>query len=141
MKRIFAASALLLAMTGCMGGSKNVPLAGTIWKLSSMEGIPATAISAEVDAFTLMFESEEKMVAGRTNCNRFFGKYEEMGSELEFTEMGMTRMACPDMQYEDVFVKMLDEVDGFQIKGDELTLMDDKRSLAVFRAEKPEAQK
>lgn len=141
MKRIFAATALLLAMTACMGGYKNVPLAGTMWKLASMEGIPATAISAEADAFTLMFESQEKMVAGRTNCNRFFGKYQEMGTDLEFTEMGMTRMACPDMQYEDAFVKMLDEVDGFKIKGDELTLMDDDHQLAVFRAEKPAAQK
>ena len=33
----------------------------------------------------------------------------------------MTRMACPDMQYEDAFVKMLDEVDRFEIKGAELT--------------------
>ena len=46
----------------------------------------------------------------------------------------MTRMACPDMQYEDAFVKMLDEVDRFEIKGAELTLFDDHKALAVFKA-------
>ena len=46
----------------------------------------------------------------------------------------MTRMACPEMQYEDAFVKMLDEVDGYEIKGAELKLYDDKKLLAEFRA-------
>ena len=46
----------------------------------------------------------------------------------------MTRMACPEMQYEDAFVKMLDEVDGYEIKGEELKLYDDKKLLAEFRA-------
>lgn len=71
---------------------------------------------------------------GRTNCNRFFGKYELKGQKLEFENLGMTRMACPEMQYEDAFVKMLDEVDGYEIKGEELKFYDDKKLLAEFRA-------
>ena len=73
-------------------------------------------------------------MSGRTNCNRFFGKYELKGQKLEFENLGMTRMACPEMQYEDAFVKMLDEVDGYEIKGAELKLYDDKKLLAEFRA-------
>lgn len=73
-------------------------------------------------------------MSGRTNCNRFFGKYELKGQKLEFGNLGMTRMACPEMQYEDAFVKMLDEVDGYEIKGAELKLYDDKKLLAEFRA-------
>jgi len=74
------------------------------------------------------------MVAGRTNCNRFFGKYELKGQKLSFGNLGMTRMACPDMQYEDAFVKMLDEVDSYAIEGSELKFYDDKKLLAEFRA-------
>lgn len=55
--------------------------------------------------------------------------------------MGMTRMACPDMQYEDAFVKMLDDVDRFEIKGSELTFFDDDKSLAVFKAVEKEPAK
>ena len=80
-------------------------------------------------------------MSGRTNCNRFFGKYELKGQKLEFGNLGMTRMACPDMQYEDAFVKMLDEVDRFEIKGAELTLFDDHKALAVFKAVEKEPAK
>jgi len=137
MKTYVAAAALLAAMTAC--GGKNEPLEGTMWKLSSMAGIPAEAIAAEEDAFTLQFDAAETMAAGRTNCNRFFGRYELKGSELEFAEMGMTRMACPEMQYEDLFVKMLDEVDRYEIDGTTLTLYDDRRALAVFEAQPADA--
>ena len=64
-----------------------------------------------------------------------------VGKELELKNLGMTRMACPDMQYEDAFVKMLDEVDRFEIKGAELTLFDDHKALAVFKAVEKEPAK
>lgn len=134
MKKIFAAAGLLAAMAACCGSHNDKPLEGTTWKLARMEGIPAEAISAEEDAFTLLFGAEENMVAGRSNCNRFFGSYELKGKKLDLGEMGMTRMACPDMEYEDAFVKMLDEADSFEIKGSELTLFDDGKSVAVFQA-------
>ena len=95
----------------------------------------------EADFFTLEFNAADTMVAGRTNCNRFFGRYELKGKKLEFENMGMTRMACPDMQYEDAFVKMLDDVDRFEIKGSELTFFDDDKSLAVFKAVEKEPAK
>ena len=142
MKKYFAAAALLLAMTACGGSQKKaLPLEGTTWKLAKMEAIPAKAIDAEADFFTLEFNAADTMVAGRTNCNRFFGKYELKGQKLEFENLGMTRMACPDMQYEDAFVKMLDEVDRFEIKGAELTLFDDHKALAVFKAVEKEPAK
>ncbi|WP_418992112.1 META domain-containing protein [Alistipes sp.] len=134
MKKIIAAAALLLAMTACGGAKHDKALEGTTWKLATMPGIPASAISSQADAFTLHFDPADTLVSGRTNCNRFFGKYQIRDRKLDFENMGMTRMACPDMQYEDAFVKMLDEVDRFEIKGSQLTLMDDKKTLAVFNA-------
>ena len=108
MKKILAAAGLLLAMTACCSQQENLPLEGTSWKLSKMESIPATAVSAEEDAFTLMFNAADTLVAGRTNCNRFFGPYILNGKSLKFGNLGMTRMACPEMEYEDSFVRMLD---------------------------------
>ena len=83
MKKIFAAAALLLAMTACGGSQKKaLPLEGTTWKLAKMEAIPAKAIDAEADFFTLQFSAADTLVSGRTNCNRFFGKYELKGQKL-----------------------------------------------------------
>lgn len=134
MKKYFAAAALLMMMAACGSAGQDKKLEGTTWKLARMEAIPAAAVGKEADFFTLEFNAADTMVAGRTNCNRFFGKYELKGKELELKNLGMTRMACPDMQYEDAFVKMLDEVDRFEIKGAELTLFDDHKALAVFKA-------
>ena len=135
MKKFFAAAMLLGAMTACCGGRNDKPLAGTNWKLVSMEGIPAAIIDSEEDAFTLLFNGEEMMVSGRTNCNRFFGNYEAIDGTLAFGDnMGMTRMACPNMEYEQPFVDMLDQVDGFSINGDMVTLTGDGQVLATFKA-------
>ena len=134
MKKYFAAAALLVTMAACGSAAQDKTLEGTTWKLAQMGSIPATAINQETDFFTLEFNAADTMVAGRTNCNRFFGKYELKGQKLEFENLGMTRMACPEMQYEDAFVKMLDEVDGYEIKGEELKFYDDKKLLAEFRA-------
>lgn len=135
MKNLFAA-AVLLAMTACGGTQNNLPLEGNTWKLTSMEGIPAEAIDAEEENFVLLFDGEESLVNGRTNCNRFFGAYTvEKEGDLSFGNMGMTRMACPDMEYEDLFAQMLDKVDGYSIQGEELSLLDeDGAVLARFRA-------
>jgi len=134
MKKIFTAAALLVAMTACGGAESRKPLEETAWKLVSMEGIPASAIDSEEDAFTLLFSSEDMSVAGRTNCNLFFGNYETADGTLAFGEMGMTRMACPDMEHEDAFMRMFGQVDGFAIDGDRLTLTGDGKTLATFRA-------
>lgn len=133
MKKILAAAGLLLVMGACCCQQKNLPLEGTSWKLSSMESIPASAISAEEDAFTLMFNATDTLVAGRTNCNRFFGPYRLNGKSLTFGDLGMTRMACPDLQYESAFVEMLDRVDGFEIKGSDLKLLEGDQVLAEFQ--------
>lgn len=142
MKRMIAAAALLAAMTACGGSQeKSLPLEGTTWKLAKMDAIPAKNIDAEADFFTLEFNAADTMVAGRTNCNRFFGKYELKGQQLEFENLGMTRMACPEMQYEDAFVKMLDEVDRYEIDGSKLKFYDDKKVVAEFRPAQPAAKK
>ena len=95
MKKYFAAAALLVTMAACGSAAQDKTLEGTTWKLAKMESIPATAINQETDFFTLEFNAADTMVAGRTNCNRFFGRYELKGKKLEFENMGMTRMACP----------------------------------------------
>lgn len=142
MKRMIAAAALLAAMTACGGSQeKSLPLEGTTWKLAKMDVIPAKNIDAEPDFFTLEFNAADTMVTGRTNCNRFFGKYELKGQQLEFENLGMTRMACPEMQYEDAFVKMLDEVDRYEIDGSKLKFYDDKKVVAEFRPAQPAAKK
>ena len=87
MKKYFAAAALLVTMAACGSAAQDKTLEGTTWKLAQMGSIPATAINQEADFFTLEFNAADTMVAGRTNCNRFFGKYELKGRELSFENL------------------------------------------------------
>lgn len=130
MTKMMIAAAVLVMTTACCG--QKAVLEGTQWKLAKMEGIPATAIAQDAENFTLMLVPEKMSVNGKTNCNRFFGQYKVSGEEVEFENLGMTRMACPDMQYENLFVKMLDETDRYTIKGSTLKLYDDKKEIAAF---------
>ena len=54
-------------MTACCGGAQTA-LEGTTWKLAEMEGIPAEAINAGADAFTLKFDAADTLVSGRTTA-------------------------------------------------------------------------
>ena len=142
--------ALLVGMVSC-GGHKTESLDGTVWKLTAMENIPEEAIAAEADAFTLEFNAADTVVYGRTNCNRFFGKYEDTKhpsserspmattGELHFGNLGATRMMCPDMEYETAFLQMLGQVNLYAIQDGELTLYGgdsdsyERKPLATFR--------
>ena len=75
MKKYFAAAALLMMMAACGSAGQDKKLEGTTWKLAKMEAIPAAAVGKEADFFTLEFNAADTMVAGRTNCNRFFCNY------------------------------------------------------------------
>lgn len=139
MKNYLAMVALLLGMISC-GGTKTNSLGGTAWKLVTMEVIPEEAIAAEADAFTLVFDAADTMVYGRTNCNRFFGKYEaNTDGTLHFGDLGSTRMMCPDMEYEAAFLQMLGQVNLYAIQDSELTLYGgdidslERHPLATFR--------
>lgn len=141
MKKYFAAAALLMMWRPAEAPARTRSSKARHGNSPRWRQSRAAAVGKEADFFTLEFNAADTMVAGRTNCNRFFGKYELKGKELELKNLGMTRMACPDMQYEDAFVKMLDEVDRFEIKGAELTLFDDHKALAVFKAVEKEPAK
>ena len=54
----------------------------------------------------------------------------EIGTE----EMPSAPLINASKQLPKLVVKMLDEVDGYEIKGEELKFYDDKKQLAQFRA-------
>lgn len=135
MKKILAMVIALGTMVSCCN-SEKMTLAGEglSWKLASMEGITEEAINSEEGNFAMQFNAKEGMLAGRTNCNTFFGKYTDENGKLTFSEMGMTRMMCPDMTQEDVFMQALSTVDNYTIEGDVLTLKAGEKAVASFKA-------
>lgn len=109
------------------------PFAGTSWNLSSIDG--AEPIAGGRPA-TLEFNDEGR-VAGSSGCNRFMGGYTFDGTALSFSPLAGTMMACPDelMQQEQTFLKIMEQIAGYTLADDTLTVTDaDGRALVFVKA-------
>lgn len=92
------------------------------------------AIPAEHDV-TLAFLKEGK-IAGNTGCNRFSGEFEiKDKSGIELSNIGSTRMMCPDIQFEISFIEMLEKASQYSINEGRLTLKEDSGDIIAILKE------
>lgn len=76
-------------------------------------------------------------ISGNSGCNRYFASIQSISdSTIGFYDVGSTKMACPDMKLETVFLNMLDQSDlSWSIdQNGQLTLMTGMGSF-TFRRE------
>lgn len=132
MKNLFLLFCMACMVSACTSSKNIVKLTGIKWALQSMNGQALDLQNDNSEVF-LQFNEAEKRVSGKSGCNRFFGTYDMEGESLKFSPMGATKMACPDMTIETEFFKMLDAVDHFSIKGNQLILMQKNTILAKFK--------
>ncbi|MBR5783744.1 MAG: META domain-containing protein [Bacteroidales bacterium] len=81
------------------------------------------------------FNPESKIVSGYAGCNRFFGNYEEPTTgKLVLSHVGSTKMACPEheMELEDMFLSVLNKVNGYRITEDTLELLHNDDVVMTF---------
>lgn len=146
MRMQYSLAALLvgtLALAGCAGfeaasddDTVNEPLENTYWKLLTVDEREAVAIDEAREAH-LVLHAEESRLAGSTGCNRMMGDYERDGDRLTFGQLATTMMACPGevMALEREFLDVLEAIDGWQVEGETLTLVDaEGESRARFEA-------
>ena len=65
-------------------------LAGTNWRFVEVAGTP-------VGVATQIGFGNDDSVSGNSGCNSFHGRYGGVGSVLAFSNMGWTKMLCPDV--------------------------------------------
>lgn len=106
MKQILGAAAAMLMLAACGSPKTNLPLEGTQWKLTEMDGKADPAFAAGEDTFNFTLDPSRMMVYGVGACNRLFGPYElEEGNGLDIERLASTMMACPNMDLESRFAK------------------------------------
>lgn len=121
-----------LMLMGCRSSKDDMGLTGTKWVLELVEGQKVEMKIAN-NEIVMQFSGDEKRVTGMAGCNRFFGGYEADGNKLKFSHMGATRMTCPDQEAEARFFKILEDTDAFQIKAQQLSLLQKGKVLALFK--------
>ncbi len=123
--------ALVAALTGCKGGEDSVALLKSHeWQLKSLttDGI---VVANPAERPVLAFSDSTKM-AGSAGCNRFFGSYTitEKG-DITLVPGGITLMTCPDIEFEDKYMKALAEVKTYTVSKEELILKDAEGKVMI----------
>ena len=131
MKGIFFYCVLAIWMTSCKSAKESVSLTGVKWVAESLNGKEIKFKEGGSEVF-ITLESSDKKVFGRAGCNRFFGVYEQNESQLTFSGMGATKMACPDMEVEGKILKAMNEVKSFdKLSGGGIGLYDANNALVI----------
>lgn len=131
---VAALAALVAGCCNCRSYQKKTrrPLVGTEWQLVQLDGKP---VKPEEGKFTLTLLAEGNRFAGVGACNRLMGKYEatEKGA-LKIGPVASTMMACPGMEQENAYTKMLEATTHYDMDGPMLLLLSDGELKAVFQA-------
>ncbi|MGC4034692.1 MAG: META domain-containing protein [Chitinophagaceae bacterium] len=77
-------------------------------------------------------------ILGKAPCNTFYGKYILKGTSVKFSEILSTKMACSQLEQENMFIKLLEQtVSAYSVSDKKLYLRDGASNI-VFECEKAE---
>ena len=105
-----------------------------IWVLTTFNGTELRAEDFVKGLPVVEFHLNKNMVYGSTGCNRITGSFEAKGKRITFSKMATTRMACPNMEFEQQFLTFItDNSLDYYIEDGKMTLQDDKGIVIVFK--------
>lgn len=108
----------LTAATLALGASAGLAQASITqgeWFVLAIDGQPFRAeASFAIDA--------DAKVTGRAPCNRYFGESKAALPALQLDALGVTRMACPEMAAESLYLGALAEMTTAALQGEHLVL-------------------
>ena len=126
---------LFIAIGTCCCSPKLSPDAswGTQrWVLVEMKAVPVQQSGGRRDAY-ISFQVAEKRFAGNGGCNQINGNYKVDKSEIRFSDVISTKMSCNDIEFENTFLSILNTIDRYEVRGNDLALKRNKETLLVLR--------
>ena len=112
---------------GAPQGMPVVSLTGTNWRVLSINGTRTPASN-----FYVNFMPDQ--IGAKFGCNSLSGRYTQAGSILSVGPITATRMACPDMAFENQGSRILAQpltISGF---GGRITLQNDRGRIELIQA-------
>jgi len=122
---------------------QNLTFESTYWKLVDLNEHTLSPEKMSRDAhivFSKLIEGKGTF-KGASGCNDMLGKYEGNDNtiSIDAKHIAMTKMACPYMEIETQFMRVLGKVNAWKINAEYLSLLDDKGlPIALFKAVKIE---
>lgn len=100
----------------------------TQWVLQEIDGTP-------FDARAILEFPEEGVLRGQAPCNTFQGAQTVPYPWFQAEDIAVTRMACPDLEAEAMFLTTLQEMTLAEVGTDTLFLSNDAGRKMVFSAQ------
>jgi len=76
-------------------------------------------------------------INGKGGCNLFFGVYKaDNKGTITVEPQGMTKMMCPDAEFEDQYIKALGQVNEFEFDKDYLELENEPLDIVLVYRKK-----
>lgn len=131
---------LVIALCGCTGQQKqknSAELQGTSWELQTY-GTPADKLEVLPGTEVTLRFDESGSVSGNASCNRYHGPF-RLGEtdSLSFGLVASTQMMCGEppgvMEQEMAFLRSLEKVQTFLLKGGALELRCEDGTVLKFR--------
>ena len=114
----------LSAQGRCERAAGNHPLRGTYWNLVRLGETPVEVSAGQAEPH-LVFASDALQVSGSGGCNRITGAFTLENDRLHLGPLASTMMGCVDgMEQEQRFLKSLNHVERYRIRGQQLELLD-----------------
>lgn len=95
---------------------EEVRIQEVYWKLIGVMGKAVVENVNEREAYIIL-KLEDNRLQGFAGCNLLMGSYAlEKGNKIAFFKVASTMMACPRLNDESAFLKVLNEADNYTIK-------------------------
>ena len=124
-----------LIATSCAPNKVTTPSISGKWHIAQAYGLATT--NAEEEPF-IAFEDSGK-VYGNASINNFFGSYNQDGTNISLSNIGMTMRLGQSPEIEQAINKALDKASKISVNGDSATIFDahGKTALVLVRQEQP----
>ncbi|MBC6989125.1 META domain-containing protein [Hymenobacter sp. BT491] len=99
------------------------PLLNTRWVVRQLNGAPVTVPEGGRELYLLLRLGESHVAEGNAGCNRFSGRF--VASEpngLSISNLLSTKMACPQLDTENLMMRSLEQVTHYELHSDNLAL-------------------
>ena len=133
--RIAALAATVALTAGCCNcrsyqKKTRRPLEGTEWQLIQLDG---RSVKAAPETFVLKLENGS--VSGAGACNRLMGSYKTGERRaLKIGPLATTKMACPNLDQEQQFLRAIEATTHYDMDGPMLLLLSNGELHAVLQA-------
>lgn len=111
-----------IAMVSCNSKKANYEaMVSKEWQLASIQADDLSYTVTPKESVTIIF-SDSSTFAGNGGCNSYFGVYSTYGNEIDVEVQGRSMATCPEINFEDKYIELLNGCSTFFAEGNNLQL-------------------